>query len=116
MDELSVIFASDLTTAVFCLSSTVFLLLYAVGLVVSLKWNRAARPASLIRRYVISGLGVALGALGVEFGLHAANVTAAQLTKTAISISPRELTLSRGTKSLPVQNFEDYTFVFSNRD
>ncbi len=119
MDEFSVIFGSDLTAAIFCLSSTIFLLLYAAGFVLSRRWKRAAGRASLIRRYVISGLGAALAAMGVGFGLHSANVTmtsATQQTGTAISVSPRELSLSGGTKSLPVQKFEDQTFVFSNRD
>jgi hypothetical protein len=119
MEELSEIFGSDLTTAVFCLSSTVFLLLYAAGFFLSRTWNSAAGRASLIRRSVISGLGAALVAMAVAFGLHSASVTmtsATQQTEIAISVSPQELSRSGATKSLPVQKFEDFTFVFSNRD
>ena len=123
MDELSAIFANDLTAAVFCIGSTAFLLLYAAGLVLSWRWNRSAGRASLIRRYVILGLGAAfaaiLAATGVASGVHSANVTmtsAAQQTGTAISISPQEPSRSGGMRLSPVQKFEDYTFVFSNRD
>jgi hypothetical protein len=118
MNELSVIFDSDLTTAVFCFSSIAFLLLYVAGFILLQRWSRTSGRISAIHRHVISGLGATLVAMGMGFGLHAANVAMAsargQLGATT-SISLQELHRSI-EKSLPVQKFEDQTFVFPNRD
>jgi hypothetical protein len=119
MDALSAIFENDLTAAIFCFSSAVFLLLYAASFILSRRWKGAARLSAVIRRYVISGLGAALAAMGVGFGLHSADLTMTSATGQsgpAASISPPELHRFIGTKSLRVQEFEDQTFVFSNRD
>jgi len=67
---------------------------------------------------VISGLGAALAAVAVGFGLHAANVTIASArtqSGTVHSISLRELHRSVDMKALPVQHFEDQTFIFPTR-
>jgi hypothetical protein len=118
MDEFSVIFESDLTAAIFCVSSAVFLLLYATGLILLQRWSRTSGRTSAIRRHIMSSLGAALAALGFGFGLHAANITLASATGQSgptTSISPRELHRFIGMKSLPVQKFEDQAVVFPNR-
>jgi hypothetical protein len=118
MNELSVIFDSDLTTAIFCFSSIAFLLLYVAGFILLQRWTRRSGRISAIHRHIISGLGATLVAMGMGFGLHAANVAMASARgqpEATTSISPRELHHSIG-KSLPVQKFEDQTFVFPNRD
>jgi hypothetical protein len=118
MNELSAIFDNDLTTAIFCFSSIAFLLLYVAGFILLQRWSRTSGRISAIHRHVISGLGATLMAMGVGFGLHAANVAMASARGqpgTTTSISPQELHHSIG-KSLPVQKFEDQTFVFPNRD
>src|SRR6266436_9548097 len=118
MNELSVIFDSDLITAIFCFSSIAFLLLYVAGFILLQRWSRTSGRISAIHRHVISGLGATLVAMGMGFGLHAANVAMAsaraQLGATT-SISLQELHRSI-RKSLPVQKFEDQTYVFPNRD
>jgi hypothetical protein len=119
MNEFSEIFGTDLTTEIFCFSSIMFLLLYAAGFVFLQKWSRTAGRTTAIHRHAISGLGAALVAMAVGFALHAVNITVASAraqSGAAASISPLELHRSIGTKSIPVQRFEDQTFVFPGRD
>ena len=118
MNALSVIFDSDLTTAILCFSSIAFLLLYVAGFTLLQRWSRTSGRISAIRRHVISSLGATVVAMGVGFGLHSANVTMASARGqpgATTSISPQELHHSIG-KLLPVQKFEDQTFLFPNRD
>jgi hypothetical protein len=64
---------------------------------------------------VISGLGAALAAVAVGFGLHAANVSIASARVQfggVHSISLQDLHRSVDMKSLQVEHFEDQTFVF----
>jgi hypothetical protein len=70
MNELSVIFDSDLTTAIFCFSSIAFLLLYVAGFILLQRWTRMSGRISAIHRHIISGLGATLVAMGIGFGLH----------------------------------------------
>jgi hypothetical protein len=119
MNEFSEIFSTDLTTEIFCFSSIMFLLLYAAGFVFLQKWSRTAGRTTAIHRHAISGLGAALVAMAVGFALHAVNITVASAraqSGAAASISPLELHRGIGTKSIPVQKFEDQTFVFPGRD
>jgi hypothetical protein len=115
MNEFSEIFSSDLTVEILCVSSIVLLLLYGAGFDLLQRWKRTAERMPAIQRHVISGLGAALVAVAVGFGLHAANVTIASAgtqSGATNSISPQELHRSVETKALPVQHFEDQTFVF----
>jgi hypothetical protein len=115
MIEFSEIFGSDLTVEILCISTIVLLLLYGAGFTLLQKWKRTANWIPAVQRHVISGLGAALVAVAVGFGLHAANVTiaSARTQSGAVnSISPQELHRSVDMKSLPVQHFEDQTFVF----
>jgi hypothetical protein len=117
MNELSMIFDGDLTTENFYFSLIVFLLLYVAGFVLLQRWSRTF-GTSAIHRHVISGLGAALVTMGFGFALHSANVTMASVrgqSGATTSISPQELHRAIG-KSLPVQKFEDQTFVFTNQD
>jgi uncharacterized membrane protein (DUF485 family) len=119
MNELFVIFGSDLTTEILCFSSIVFLLLYVASFVLLQRWSRTWGRTPAIHRHVISGLGAALTAMGVGFGLHSTNVTIASArghSGATTSISPQELHRSIGMKSLTVKRFEDQTFVFPNQD
>jgi len=118
MNELPAIFDNDLTTAIFCFSSIAFLLLYVAGFILLQRWSRTSGRISAIHRHVISGLGAALAAMGAGFWLHSANIATASAkgqSGVATSISPQELHHSIG-KSLPVQQFEDQTVIFSNRE
>jgi hypothetical protein len=115
MNEFSEIFSGDLTVEILCVSSIVLLLLYGAGFDLLRRWKRTALRMPAVQRHVISGLGAALVAMAVGFGLHAANVTIASArTQSGAmnSISPQELHRSVEMKSLPVQHFEDQTFVF----
>ena len=114
MNEFSEIFGSDLTVEILCVSSILLLLLYGAGFGLLQRWEGAAGRTPAIR-HVISGLGAAVVAVAVGFGLHAANVTIASARAQSAamnSISPLELHRSVGTKALPVQHFDDQTFVF----
>jgi hypothetical protein len=82
------------------------------------RWKTTAQWIPAIQRHVISGLGATLVAVVVGFGLHAANFTIASAraqSGTVNSISLQELHRSVDMKALPVQHFEDQTFVFSSR-
>jgi hypothetical protein len=102
------IFAGDLTAALFCTSAAT-ILLSATAFIQS----RTSAPTS-VRRHIISGLGVAFAALGIGFVLHAMNVTtsAAGQSGPAASISPLEIQQVMGTQSLPVQKFDNQAVVF----
>jgi hypothetical protein len=106
MSGFHLIFASDVTAALFCLSAAGILLSATAFLP-----KRTGAPTS-VRRHVVSGFGFAFAALGMGFALHAMNVTtsAAGQSGPAASISPLEL--QRGTKSLPVQEFDNRAVVF----
>jgi hypothetical protein len=115
MNEFSEMFSGDLTVEILGVSSIVLLLLYGVGFDLLQRWKRTAERMPATQRHVISGLGAALVAMAVGFGLHAANVTfafARTQSGAMNSISPQELHRSVEMKSLPVQHFEDQTFVF----
>jgi hypothetical protein len=115
MNEFSEMFSSDLTVEILCFSSILLLLLYAISVVLLQRWKRTAARKLAIRRHVICGLGAALVAMTVGFSLHAANVTIASARAqpgAMNSISPQELHRSVGMKALPVQYFDDQTFVF----
>jgi hypothetical protein len=118
MNEFSEIFGSDLTVEILCVSSILLLLLYGVGVSLLQRWKTTAQWIPAIQRHGISALGAALVAMAVGFGLHAANVTiaSARTQSGAVnSISPQDLHRSVDMKSLPVQHFEDQTFVFPSR-
>jgi hypothetical protein len=120
MNELSMIFGGDLTTENFYVSLIAFLLLYVAGSALLQRWNRTTGRIPAIRRHVISGVGAAVVTMAVGFGLHSENVTMASVrvqsgATTTTSISPQELQRAIG-KSLPAQDFEDQTVIFTNRD
>ena len=109
MIEFSEFFRGGFATEIICLSSVVFLLAYA-GFVLLERWK------SPLRRHVVSAIGATLAAMVVGLVIYAANATIASArgkAGTADTISPLELHRSIGSKSLPVQQFEDQTFVFS---
>jgi hypothetical protein len=102
-------FRSSLITEIFCFSSVVFLLAYA-GFVLLERWK------SPLHRHVVSAIGATLAAVVVGLVVYTANATLASArgqAGTEDSISPLELHRSISSKSLPVQQFEDQTFVFS---
>jgi hypothetical protein len=108
MNGFYLIFTSDVTAAVFCFSAATILLSATAFLP-----KRAGAPMS-IRRHIVSGFGFAFAALGIGFALHAMSVTtsAAGQSGPAASILPLELQRSIGTKSLPVQEFDNQAVVF----
>jgi hypothetical protein len=115
MNQFSEIFGSDLTVEILCVSSILLLLLYGAGVSLLQRWKTTAQWIPSIQRHLISGLGAALVAMAVGFGLHTANVTiaSARTQSGAMNpISPQDLHRSVEMKSLPVQHFEDQTFVF----
>jgi len=115
MNEFSEIFGTDLTVEILGVSSILLLLLYGAGVSLLQRWKTTAEWIPAMQRHLISGLGAALVAVAVGFGLHAANVTIASArTQSAAvnSISLQELHRFVDMKSLPVQHFEDQTFVF----
>jgi hypothetical protein len=118
MNEFSEIFGTDLTVEILGVSSILLLLLYGAGVSLLQRWKTTAQWIPAVQRHVISGLGAALVAVAVGLGLHAANVTIASArtqSGTVNSISPQDLHRSVDMKSLPVQHFEDQTFVFPSR-
>jgi hypothetical protein len=107
--EMTEFFRGGLTTQIISFSSTVFLLAYA-GFVLLERWK------SPFHRHVVSAIGAALAAIVVGLALYTANATSASArgqAGTADTISPLELHRSIGSTSLPVQQIEDHTFVFS---
>jgi hypothetical protein len=113
---LSAMFGSD-ATAEMCVGSLVFLLMYLAGFVLFRKWSRISRPTPVIHRHIISGLGAALAAMSVGVWLHAANVAPASAEgQTGSAVTPQELHGSVKMKSMPVQTFEDQSFVYSGRN
>jgi hypothetical protein len=108
MIQFSTTFLGDLNMEIFCLAAVVFLLAYA-GFVLLERWN------SPMHRHVVSAIGAALAAIVMGLVVYTANATFAAArgqAGTTDSISPLELHRSLGSKSLPVQQIEDQTFVF----
>jgi hypothetical protein len=109
MFQFSATFLGDLNVEIFCLSAVVFLLAYA-GFVLLERWK------SPMHRHVVSAIGAALAAIVVGLVVYTAKATFASArghAGTADLISPLELHRSISSKSLPVQQIEDQTFVFS---
>lgn len=108
MSGFNLIFASDVTVALFCLSAAGILLSVTTFLP-----KHTGAPTS-VRRHVVSGFCFVFAALGIGFALHAMNVStsAAGQSGPAASISPQELQRFIGTESLPIQKFDNQAVVF----
>ena len=108
MSGFHLIFTSDVAAVLFGFSAATILLSATAFL-----QKRTGSPAS-VRRRILSGFGLAFAAMGIEFALHAMNVTtsAAEQSGTTASISPLELQRFMGTKSPPVQEFHNQAVVF----
>jgi hypothetical protein len=93
-------------------AALVFLLSYLVGFVLFQKWSRIAMPTPVVHRHIISGLGAALAAVIVGFGLHAADGAAAA----AKGQGQSGLVVVALQAPLPVQVMEDYSVIYPGRD
>ena len=104
MDEFAEIFSSELATRVYLIVSLLFVVLYVAGLLLlrGLPSPRNRRP--IISQHVVPGLGAALVAGAIAFGLHTAfiNKTAVASVQSAVTISPEELQRQIDMNILPV--------------
>lgn len=109
MDEFAEIFSSELATRVYLIVSLLFVLLYVVGLLLlrGLPSPRNRRP--IISQHVVSGLGAALAAGAIGFGLYSATIskTVVARVQSAVTISPEELQRQIELNTLPVLHVDN---------
>jgi|GEM_PF-5773542 hypothetical protein len=104
MDEFTDIFSSEVATRVYVIVSLVFVLLYAGGFLLLRGWPHSRNWKPIISQHVVPGLGAALVAGAIAFGLHTAfiNKTAVASVQSAVTISPEELQRQIDMNILPV--------------
>ena len=104
MDEFADLFSSELATRVYLIVSLLFVLLYVAGFLLlrGLPSPRNRRP--IISQHVVPGLGAALVAGAIGFGLLSTIIGKTPLPRvqSAVTISPTELQRQIDMNTLPV--------------
>src|SRR5262245_48180582 len=112
MEDLIGLFEGRMAADAFVIGSALVLLCTA-GFVVWQEWRD--RPVRTLQHHITIGLGVMLASAAIWLALHsvvadAQAVAGAQSTRTTVSPPPVD-----GT-TLPTQQFEDKTFVFTKEE
>ena len=104
MDEFTDIFSSEVATRIYVIVSLVFVLLYAGGFLLLRGWPHSRDWKPIISQHVVPGLGAALVAGAIAFGLHTAfiNKTAVARVQSTVTVSPEELQRQIDTNTLPI--------------
>ena len=104
MDEFNEIFSTELSTRVYLIVSLLFVLLYVAGFLLLQGWPYSRNWRPIISQHVVPGLGAALVAGAIGFGLYSAivNKTAVASVQSAVTISPEELQQQIDMNILPV--------------
>ena len=104
MDEFNEIFSTELSTRVYLIVSLLFVLLYVAGLLLLQGWPYSRNRRPIISQHVVPGLGAALVAGAIGFGLYSAivNKTAVASVQSVVTISPEELQQQIDMNILPV--------------